>query len=73
MNPLASAAIASVFRAALNFLAGYALTVGIWTADDTTKYVEAGALVLVSITWSMIHKYGVDKKFKELTGYGDGQ
>lgn len=57
MNPLAQAAIGSVIRFALAGLAGWLVSHGIWTQADSTIYVEAAALGVVSLGWGLYQKY----------------
>ncbi len=57
MNPILSAALGSIIRAALAGLAGYLVKAGIWTASDSATYVTAATLFLLAGGWSLYEKY----------------
>ncbi len=57
MNPMFAAALGSIFRWALAFLAGYLVSRGIWTAQEAAIYVGAAAMGLTALTWSLYQKY----------------
>lgn len=57
MNPLLQEALGSIVRAGLQIVAGYVVAVGIWTPEDASKYVAAGALAVVALGWSLYQKY----------------
>jgi hypothetical protein len=43
-------------------LAGYIVKAGIWSPDDASKYVAAGAMALITLGWSIWQKYGMRSK-----------
>lgn len=57
MNPIAAAALGSVFRAGLMFLAGWLVQRGVWTGAEAETYVTAAAIALVTLAWSIWNKY----------------
>lgn len=63
MNPLLIAALGSILRWALAFLAGYLVNAGIWTSDESSQYVGAAALAILTLAWSLWQKYKSRIKF----------
>lgn len=70
MNPILSEAIGSIVRWALAIGAGYIVTAGIWSPEDATKYVAAGALAIIALGWSLWQKYS--SRVTLLTALGAG-
>ena len=63
MNPMLSAALASILRWALTFLAGWFVQRGIWTGGEAEMYVAGAALALVTCVWSVWSRYRSRVKF----------
>ncbi len=61
INPLASAAIGSIFRHVLSVMAGALVARGIWTPEDASTYVAAAAAGLVALAWSLYQKFRADR------------
>lgn len=57
MNPLAIQFLGSILRWALAGLSVYAVQNGIFTESEAAKYVEAAALALPPLLWSLYQKY----------------
>lgn len=57
MNPVLAAALGSILRWALAFLAGYLVKAGIWTGSEAEAYVAAAVLGLLGLGWSVWQKY----------------
>jgi len=57
MNPLLQAALGSIVRWVLAFVAGWLVQHGIWTQADAETYVAAAALAVVGLLWSLWQKY----------------
>lgn len=62
MNPLAVEAIGAIVRWVLAIGAGVIVERGIWTPEDSSKYVAAAALALIGLGWSIYQKYGMRLK-----------
>ena len=62
MNPLAVEAIGSIIRWVLAIGAGYIVKQGIWSPEDSSKYVAAAALAIIALGWSIYQKYGMRLK-----------
>lgn len=52
MNPLLQAALSSILRWLLAFVAGYLVRAGIWTGSEAEAYVAAAALAILSLAWA---------------------
>lgn len=63
MNPVLSAALGSILRWALVFLAGYLVKAGIWSGAEAETYVTAAVLGLLGLGWSLWQKYKSRIKF----------
>lgn len=63
INPLVAAALGSVFRWALTFGAGWFVSKGIWTQDESTTYVLAASAGAVALLWSVYQKYKTRVQF----------
>lgn len=57
MNPMIVEALGAIFRWVLAIGAGFIVKAGIWSEDDATKYVAAGALALIGIGWELWQKH----------------
>lgn len=57
MNPVLSAALGSILRWLLVFLAGYLVKAGIWSGAEAETYVTAAVLGLLGLGWSLWQKY----------------
>lgn len=57
MNPILSAALGSILRWLLVFLAGYFVQAGIWSGAEAETYVTAAVLGLLGLGWSLWQKY----------------
>lgn len=57
MNPMVQAALAAIFRWLLTFGSAYLVSRGVWTQEDATTYVVAGAAALATLAWSLYQKY----------------
>lgn len=53
MSPLMMAALSSLVRAGLQFGAAWLVAHGVWTQGDSTIYVEAAAVAMVSYGWAL--------------------
>ena len=63
MNPLLQAALGSILRWGLAFLAGFLVNAGIWKADEAESYIGAAAVGLLAIVWSLWQKYKARIRF----------
>lgn len=65
MNPVFSAAVGSILRHFLTMVATALVTRGIWTPEDSSTYVAAAALAIISLGWAMYQKYAAHSKVIE--------
>ena len=63
MNPLVSSALGSLLRWALMLGAAALVKHGIWTDSEAGKYVEAGVVALLALSWSLWQQYKNRVKF----------
>lgn len=63
MNPVLSAALGSILRWGLAFLAGYLVKAGIWSGAEAETYLTAAVLGLLGLGWSLWQKYHDRIKF----------
>lgn len=63
MNPILSSALGSILRWLLMLVVPVLVKYGIWTQDDSTKYVEAAVVALLALGWSLWAKYKDRIKF----------
>ena len=61
LNPLASAAIGSILRAGLIYLAGYLVNWGIWTNAEAGTYVEGAVVALIWAAWTWWKNHRIQK------------
>lgn len=57
MSPLLQAALTAIVRALLVGAAGWLVSHNVWTQGDATTYLEAAALAIVGLGWSLWEKY----------------
>lgn len=62
MNPMFAAAVGSVIRWGLAFVAGYLVQRGIWSDSEAGVYVGAAAIGISGLLWSVYQKYASRSK-----------
>jgi hypothetical protein len=63
MNPFVQEILSSLFRKLLAMASVWAVSHGIFTADETQKLIEGAVLLLVSVVWTLWKKYHDRIKF----------
>lgn len=65
MNPVLQAAIGSIVRHGLMFVASYFVTKGIWTEAEATTYVMGASLAIVTTAWAIWQKSKAHAKIEQ--------
>ena len=63
MHPLLQAALGSILRWALTFLAGFFVEHGIWSQDEASAYIAGAVVAILTLAWSLWQKYHSRIKF----------
>ena len=57
MNPMLQAALTSILRWVLTFLAGWFVQHGIWTGSEAETYIAGASLAVVTLLWALWSRY----------------
>jgi hypothetical protein len=57
MNPLLQSALGAIIRWALTFGAGYLVSKGIWTQEESAVYVTAAVTGVLTLLWAVWKRY----------------
>lgn len=57
MNPMLNKVLISAVRGGLQLAAGYLVTKGVWSQDQSSEIVSGLAVAIVTVVWSVYEKY----------------